>query len=40
MIVKDMMPQFDLLSPTQLKDALGILDSYAKSAWKMAGGAA
>ena len=38
MIVKDMMPQFDLFQPTQLKDALGILDSYGKDAWKMAGG--
>jgi xanthine dehydrogenase YagS FAD-binding subunit len=38
MIVKDMMPQFDLFQPTQLKDALGLLDSYGKDAWKMAGG--
>ena len=38
MIVKDMMSQFDLFQPTQLKDALGILDSYGKDAWKMAGG--
>src|SRR5215471_11440078 len=38
MIIKDMMPQFDLFQPTQIKDALGILDSYGKDAWKMAGG--
>jgi len=38
MIVKDMMPQFDLFQPTQLKDALNLLDSYGKDAWKMAGG--
>jgi xanthine dehydrogenase YagS FAD-binding subunit len=38
MIIKDMMPQFDLFQPTQLKDALGLLDSYGKDAWKMAGG--
>ena len=38
MVVKDMMPSFDLFQPTQLKDALGILDSYGKDAWKMAGG--
>src|SRR3954469_21677642 len=38
MIVKDMMAQFDLFQPTQLADALGILDSYGKDAWKMAGG--
>jgi len=38
MIVKDMMPQFDLFQPTQLKDALSLLDSYGKDAWKMAGG--
>jgi xanthine dehydrogenase YagS FAD-binding subunit len=38
MIIKDMMPQFDLFQPTQLKDALSILDSYGKDAWKMAGG--
>ena len=38
MIIKDMMPQFDLFQPTQLKDALSLLDSYGKDAWKMAGG--
>ena len=38
MVVKDMMPNFDLFQPTQIKDALGILDSYGADAWKMAGG--
>jgi len=38
MIIKDMMPQFDLFQPTQLKDALSLLDNYGKDAWKMAGG--
>jgi xanthine dehydrogenase YagS FAD-binding subunit len=38
MVVKDMMPNFDLFQPTQVKDALGILDSYGADAWKMAGG--
>src|SRR6202035_2565421 len=38
MIVKDMMPSFDLFQPTQLKDAFALLDSYGKDAWKMGGG--
>ena len=38
MNVKDMMPQFDLFQPATVKDALGLLDSYGKDAWKMAGG--
>jgi len=38
MVVKDMMPNFDLFQPTQLNDALGILDSYGADAWKLAGG--
>ena len=38
MIVKDMMPGFELFQPTQLKDAFAILDSYGKDAWKMGGG--
>jgi xanthine dehydrogenase YagS FAD-binding subunit len=38
MVVKDMMPNFELFQPKQLKDALAILDSYGKDAWKMAGG--
>src|SRR3979411_2409839 len=38
MIVKDMMPNFELYQPTQLKDAFALLDNYGKDAWKMAGG--
>jgi xanthine dehydrogenase YagS FAD-binding subunit len=38
MIVKDMMPDFELYQPTQLADALALLDRYGKDGWKMAGG--
>lgn len=38
MIVKDMMPGFELYQPTQLNDALVLLDRYGKDGWKMAGG--
>jgi xanthine dehydrogenase YagS FAD-binding subunit len=38
MIVKDMMPGFELYQPTQLDDALGLLDRYGKDGWKIAGG--
>ena len=38
MIVKDMMPGFELYQPTQLNDALALLDRYGKDGWKMAGG--
>ncbi|MFO1183624.1 MAG: FAD binding domain-containing protein [Bauldia sp.] len=38
MIIKDMMPNFELYQPTQLKDAYGLLDRFGKDAWKMAGG--
>jgi len=38
MIVKDMMPGFELYQPTQLDDALSLLDRYGKDGWKMAGG--
>jgi xanthine dehydrogenase YagS FAD-binding subunit len=38
MIVKDMMPGFELYQPTQLNDALAMLDRYGKDGWKMAGG--
>lgn len=38
MIIKDMMPNFELYQPTQLKDAYGLLDKFGKDAWKMAGG--
>jgi xanthine dehydrogenase YagS FAD-binding subunit len=38
MIVKDMMPGFELYQPTQLEDALALLDRYGKDGWTMAGG--
>jgi xanthine dehydrogenase YagS FAD-binding subunit len=38
MIVKDMMPGFELYQPTQLDDALALLDRYGKDGWKIAGG--
>jgi xanthine dehydrogenase YagS FAD-binding subunit len=38
MIVKDMMPAFELYQPTQLTDALVLLDRYRADGWKLAGG--
>ena len=38
MIVKDMMPNFELYQPAQLKDAFAILDQYGSDAWKLGGG--
>src|SRR3984957_17217578 len=38
MIVKDMMPAFELYQPTQLADALTLLDRYRADGWKLAGG--
>jgi len=38
MIVKDMMPGFELYQPTQLDDALALLNRYGADGWKMAGG--
>src|SRR5262249_38314441 len=38
MIGKDMIPGFGLYQPTQLNDALALLDRYGKDGWKMAGG--
>src|SRR5208282_1748625 len=38
MIIRDVMPAFELYQPTQLKDAFGLLDRFGKDAWKMAGG--
>ena len=37
MIIKDVMPSFELYQPTQLKDAFALLDRYGKDGWKMAG---
>src|SRR2546430_11009261 len=38
MIVKDMMPAFELYQPTQLADALALLDRHRADGWKLAGG--
>jgi xanthine dehydrogenase YagS FAD-binding subunit len=38
MIIRDVMPAFELYQPTQLKDAFALLDRFGKDAWKMAGG--
>jgi xanthine dehydrogenase YagS FAD-binding subunit len=38
MIVKDMMPAFELHQPKQLADALALLDRYRADGWKLAGG--
>lgn len=38
MIVKDMMPNFELYQPTGLQDAFALLDRFGKDAWKLAGG--
>src|ERR1700693_3832408 len=38
MIIKDIMPSFELFQPTQLRDAFALLDRFGKDSWKMAGG--
>lgn len=38
MIIRDVMPAFELYQPTQLNDAFALLDRFGKDAWKMAGG--
>ena len=38
MIVKDVMHNFELFQPRQLKDAFALLDRYGKDSWKIAGG--
>src|SRR5258708_29045664 len=38
MIVKDMMPGFELYQPARLEDAFPLLDRYGKEGWKLAGG--
>jgi xanthine dehydrogenase YagS FAD-binding subunit len=38
MIIKDIMPSFELYQPTQLRDAFALLDRFGKDGWKMAGG--
>jgi xanthine dehydrogenase YagS FAD-binding subunit len=38
MIIRDVMPAFELYQPTQIRDAFALLDRFGKDAWKMAGG--
>jgi xanthine dehydrogenase YagS FAD-binding subunit len=38
MMIKDVMPGFELFQPAQLKDAFALLERYGKDGWKMAGG--
>ena len=38
MIIRDVMPAFELYQPTRLADAFALLDRFGKDAWKMAGG--
>src|SRR5678815_5519946 len=38
MIVKDMMPGFELYQPDQIANALALLDKHRADAWKLAGG--
>ena len=38
MIVKDMMPTFELFRPERLEDALALTAKYGKDGWKLAGG--
>ena len=38
MIIRDVMPAFELYQPARLTDAFALLDRFGKDAWKMAGG--
>ena len=38
MMIKDVIPGFELYRPTTVADAVALLDQYKKDAWKMAGG--
>ena len=38
MIIKDVIPNFELYQPTKLADALALLHKHGKDAWKLAGG--
>jgi xanthine dehydrogenase YagS FAD-binding subunit len=37
-IIRDIMPQFDLLQPASVEDALDLLDRHGEAAWVLAGG--
>ncbi len=38
MMIKDMMPGFELYQPARIEEALDLLDRFGKDAWKLAGG--
>lgn len=38
MIIRDVMPEFELFQPTTLEAAFAVLDQHGKDAWKMGGG--
>jgi xanthine dehydrogenase YagS FAD-binding subunit len=38
MLIKDVIPGFELYRPTSIADAVALLDKHNKDAWKMAGG--
>ena len=38
MIIKDVIPGFELFQPTSIADAVALLDKYQHDAWRMAGG--
>ena len=38
MIIREVMPAFELYQPARLTDAFALLDRFGKDAWKMAGG--
>ena len=38
MMIKDVIPGFELYRPTTVADAVALLDQYKKDAWKLAGG--
>src|ERR1700730_7361216 len=38
MMIKDVIPGFELYRPTTIADAVALLDQHKKDAWKLAGG--
>lgn len=38
MLMKDMMPHFELFQPTSVEDALALMDRYGEDGWVLAGG--
>jgi xanthine dehydrogenase YagS FAD-binding subunit len=37
-VIRDVMPAFELFQPTNVNDALTLLDRHGSNAWVMAGG--